>query len=709
MLNRPRRVLGVTVVAMLAAVGLPQVSQAASTTSTYVTMVSEQGDSIGGGASRIWRTGSGTVEVTGSLDNQVVVEVDGGSSGDKFRMSFAAAPGDSLAPGTYENAEKTWSRSPGRPGIDVSGEGRSCEDLTGRFTVLDVAPDLSRLHLVYEQGCGTGEHAAFGEISYQMASVEPGLLMAASRVDWPAEHPEVGGRPVPVRLVNTGTEPVEVSHAVVDGADFSLVSNSCTTIAIGGSCTVYVGFVPTNTGARTGTLTIQDSTSAGTRSVKLLGRGLAGHTSWRMHSEDGDYIGQGKDWAYEPRAATIQASGNESKVSLRVRSFGDDWIATFATDSGHLLLPGTTFTGATREPFNSPETPGMSVRGNGRGCNALSGSFTVHDASYDGGILTGISLTFEQLCDDSPGALHGSIAWRASSPAPPVSGGDSVAPPAVSGLTAEAGSGKARLSWTNPIVSDWVETIVRGKTGAVAPETVTQGATYFSGRTPSALLEGLDAGKDYSFSVFPRDRDGNIGAPVSVSLQGTALSLSADSSTLTHGSLVTLNGDLVESTSGSAVPDAVVTIERQDGSGDWTVLDTVTTDAQGRLAFEDRPSQNGSYRLSWAGQGTRLGVVSEPTSVKVSPLVSLTRTATRAGGTKLVTRVSPRHPGQRVVLQISDGRGRRSVERRALSDTSRTAFRVERPSRGAATYRVRKPADGDHAGAVSRAITVRAR
>src|SRR5512139_183993 len=227
----------------------------------------------------------------------------------------------------------------------VQGEGRQCDKSTGRFTVLDVTPDLSRLWLTYEIHCNDEEPAVFGEIRYREPGGDSDLLVAPGRVVWPDEYPDVSARIVPVTLANTGQAPVTVSGTSITGdvADFSVAGDTCGTMAVGEECVVYVGFKPTTSGTRTATLNITDDTAAGAHTVSLSGYAHSGRTSWTMHSEQGDYVSQGLDYSYTPASSTIRAQGDESLVQLSASADGGGWSARFEADSGHLLLPGTTF------------------------------------------------------------------------------------------------------------------------------------------------------------------------------------------------------------------------------------------------------------------------------------------------------------------------------------------------------------------------------
>lgn len=393
-----------------------QPAGAAPVATTFVTMVSEQGDYIGQGSSRLWRTGSGSIGLSGSVTGVVSVSVSGGPSSDYFTMNFAAAEGQTFTAGQYDHAERTPFATAGHPGIDISGDGRGCNTIGGRFTVLDVDAALTRLWLVYEQHCENGDPALFGEIRINEPGGDSDLLVAPGQIAWPDEYPGASGRVVPVRLVNTGASPVTVSSAAITAGapHFTVASNGCTTIAVGSSCVVNAGFAPTTAGAHTGTLTITDSTGAGTHTVQLGGTGIAGHTSWAMRSETGDYIGQGHDWSWTPQDGdTIVASGSETVV----HAYNGTFTADFEAPNGQILQPGSTYPNATRYPFNGTGV-GLDVSGDGRGCNQLTGSFTVHEVSFDeGGHLEKLSVTFEQHCEGGTAALFGSIAWKADNAA----------------------------------------------------------------------------------------------------------------------------------------------------------------------------------------------------------------------------------------------------------------------------------------------------
>jgi hypothetical protein len=98
----------------------------------------------------------------------VQVYFNGGST--YWRLNFYAPQGAPLIPGTYENAERWPFQSPVRPGLDVSGSGRGCNRLSGRFAILEIAygssGDIVRFAADFEQHCEGNTAALRGTVRY---------------------------------------------------------------------------------------------------------------------------------------------------------------------------------------------------------------------------------------------------------------------------------------------------------------------------------------------------------------------------------------------------------------------------------------------------------------------------------------------------------------------------------------------------------------
>ena len=145
----------------------------------------------------------------------------------------------------------------------------------------------------------------------------------------------------------------------------------------------------------------------------------AGSTSLSMRSEPGDFVGAGQEYLYTLADGTFSIhknAGNGVSITFNTPNFSDFWHLDFAASQGQLLTVGP-YTGATRFPFQEPEVPGLSVFGNGRGCNMLTGSFEILEVSYGAGDeILAFRARFEQHCEGQAPALRGEIRFNATVP-----------------------------------------------------------------------------------------------------------------------------------------------------------------------------------------------------------------------------------------------------------------------------------------------------
>ncbi|MDQ3822673.1 MAG: hypothetical protein M3321_05475 [Actinomycetota bacterium] len=141
--------------------------------------------------------------------------------------------------------------------------------------------------------------------------------------------------------------------------------------------------------------------------------------SLTMTSDPGDWVGAGASYAYATPESSFRLrgdarfyDGNYVRVSLTGPG-GDWWYLNFQAPTGQRLTPGVTYDGAIRGIQSAPPpgpSPRMDVYGNGRGCNTLTGSFTVHDVVYGPyGYLQDLHLSFEQHCEGAEAALRGEV------------------------------------------------------------------------------------------------------------------------------------------------------------------------------------------------------------------------------------------------------------------------------------------------------------
>lgn len=134
---------------------------------TFVEFDSQPGDYIGGG--RSFRLTPNDSKFTPQVNNfgGITLIAEGK---DRWTLAFAPAEGNDFNVGVYDNAERLSSSQLGTPSIDVSGDGRGCSTLTGRFDVLDLAFEdgqPSRLAINFEQHCQGKPEALYGRIRYR--------------------------------------------------------------------------------------------------------------------------------------------------------------------------------------------------------------------------------------------------------------------------------------------------------------------------------------------------------------------------------------------------------------------------------------------------------------------------------------------------------------------------------------------------------------
>lgn len=132
-------------------------------------------------------------------------------------------------------------------------------------------------------------------------------------------------------------------------------------------------------------------------------------TSLVLHSDPGDFIGDGQTLFFSPDDGTFTAFNFLNSTCCTHLSFEGQfefWSLDFTSGSGGPLTVGT-YTAAAGQS-------GMSIFGEGRGCNTYTGSFTVLESSFavDGSLLS-LDVTFEQHCDGAVPALHGELRFNA--------------------------------------------------------------------------------------------------------------------------------------------------------------------------------------------------------------------------------------------------------------------------------------------------------
>jgi hypothetical protein len=139
-----------------------------------------------------------------------------------------------------------------------------------------------------------------------------------------------------------------------------------------------------------------------------------------LDSDAGDYIGQGMLRSFTDADGLFGAQKNYDE-GVSVSFDGTEyWDADFAAP-GSVLLQPLFYADAERFPFQSPVLPGLSVTGEGRGCNEVEGAFQVHEIVYGAGTdVTSFAADFVQYCEGGPRKLVGAVRFNASDSIPDI-------------------------------------------------------------------------------------------------------------------------------------------------------------------------------------------------------------------------------------------------------------------------------------------------
>ena len=289
--GRPTRWLVVLLVGALAAVapavqapsaaeppGRPSVFEPDRTVvdpTAYISVIGDEDESTSEGTQRLWRTDE-TIEIGGSADTRVVVRAGGQAEG--YTVDLQPGLDKTLTAGRYVVSEQI-PYDLGNPGMSLSGYGiYGCSEGEGSFTIYDITPDLSRLWVRFDLTCKQSVATVRGEIRIGSPPPED-LTLVSDSVHWPASVPGRAYSTQPVYVLNTGDEAVEVGRPAVTGAAFSIVRDSCETLAPGESCTIDLAFAPRTRRTETGGLRIPTSSAAQpVLDASLSGIGSVGRT-----------------------------------------------------------------------------------------------------------------------------------------------------------------------------------------------------------------------------------------------------------------------------------------------------------------------------------------------------------------------------------------------------------------------------------------------
>lgn len=391
---------------------------------TFFSMNGDAGDWISQGREHFYTPASGTFSATPGRSNGASIRYEGGSHW--WYLEFKRPYDRALSPGRYVGAVRAAFAAMPSAGLDVSGDGRGCSKVQGAFEVRQAVygpgNTLLSFWATFEQHCEGLVPAARGEIRFNADT----LLYVLPPSDLWA-HPGQAVRFDVAATDTRGLVPTLTAAGLPAGATFQDHGNGSATFD-------WPAGSPDTTALeiRIDARSVDGAEASGSCVLHVVG-----DDRLVMSSEPGDYIGGGRDYFYDLTNAAIRILPNyQSGVSLSVTSGDHWWNLNFSAPGGAPLQVGN-YPNATRFPFNG-NGAGLSIGGDGRGCNGLTGQFTVLDIGYGpGGVPERFWATFEQHCEGFAPALRGEIKI----------GGDLPVTTSLAVVSAEAQPGRNHLEW----------------------------------------------------------------------------------------------------------------------------------------------------------------------------------------------------------------------------------------------------------------------
>jgi hypothetical protein len=369
---------------------------------TALVMDSPQGDYIGGGQNYYYTPADGTFTANKNPANSVQLFFNGGGH---FWNLFLAAPGNApLAPGDYPGAIRFATAT--QPGLDVGGDGRGSNTITGSFTVKEITYGPNNTIVAFDatfsqRSEGSGPPLT-GEILFDASGPLPPVNHFTSELNVYATQDQPFSYQMKTSKPNTSYDAQNLPAGLTLNSNTGLISGTPTAQ---GNFQVMLS-ASSSSGAAMATLNF---------TITPPNQSTGPYSILQMRSDQGDFIGAGKTYSLKPSDGIFSGTGTTNSVSISFHNadFSQNWNLGFTAPTGSSLGVGS-YSDATGTP--SSTHPGINIFGNGRGTGSATGSFVVKEISYDSsGALQSFRASFVQHADGSTAALTGTIAFQSKS------------------------------------------------------------------------------------------------------------------------------------------------------------------------------------------------------------------------------------------------------------------------------------------------------
>jgi hypothetical protein len=385
----------------------------AQTTALYFD--SQAGDYIGQGVERTWTTADLTFTASASTDrSSVSLSAIAAGYSTWWYLNFAAPSGTPLAPGSYENATRAPFQLSNGNGLSVSGSGRGCNRIFGRFDIHEIAFDgnglLLRFAADFEQHCEGMTPALFGAIRYNSthATLEP----------FGGSYPHYGIRLTPAVNGYVSGPGLDCGAGRTD-CDESYSAGAVVTLqAVPSPGYVFLGWSGYGcTGADTAAITVRWMMLCAPVFNAAPGQAVAESPDYSSEAlfVDG-YFGAGaarSKVVYAPPMGAVSVTGSPlNEIRVSGEGLKDSWTLTFAAPPGVALAPGHYGPAAT-STVDRGQDPELWISGP-LNCQD-GGRFTIHELQVTAGVVTSFSADFEAPCGNFTATpLAGSVRFRSS-------------------------------------------------------------------------------------------------------------------------------------------------------------------------------------------------------------------------------------------------------------------------------------------------------
>lgn len=139
---------------------------------TYLLIQSGPNEYIGGGRTLKFSAQNVSYEVEQNEPDHIAFSIKDGDL--SWSITFMSPAGKALRVGTYKNAQRAGFQEESRPGFELSGDGRGCNEIDAEFTILTFRRDLQRklveFSADFSQRCDRAAAVLKGQLRFRATS-----------------------------------------------------------------------------------------------------------------------------------------------------------------------------------------------------------------------------------------------------------------------------------------------------------------------------------------------------------------------------------------------------------------------------------------------------------------------------------------------------------------------------------------------------------